>query len=72
MFKNQYGIISIGRLIELNHGDIWPLQHAANAAFLAALYRDYLDVAGILRWNCGTSFYHTQVLHEFSKSQVYV
>ncbi|KFK22234.1 hypothetical protein AALP_AAs42893U000400 [Arabis alpina] len=59
-----------GGLIQLNHGDPQPLQYAANAAFLAALYSDYLDAADTPGWYCGPNFYSTDVLREFSKSQI--
>ncbi|XP_033137944.1 endoglucanase 25 isoform X2 [Brassica rapa] len=59
-----------GGLIELNHGDPQPLQYAANAAFLATLYSDYLDAADTPGWYCGPNFYSTSVLRDFSRSQV--
>ncbi|VVB14828.1 unnamed protein product [Arabis nemorensis] len=43
-----------GGLIQLNHGGPQPLQYAANAAFLAALYSDYLDAADTPGWFWGT------------------
>lgn len=62
--------ISTGGLILLNHGEPEPLQYAANAAFLATLYSDYLDASDTLGWYCGPSFFKTQVLRDFSTSQV--
>lgn len=59
-----------GGLIELNHGDPQPLQYAANAAFLATLYSDYLDAADTPGWYCGPNFYSTDVLREFARSQI--
>ena len=55
----------------LNHGDPQPLQYAANAAFLAALFSDYLDAADTPGWYCGPKFYSTDVLRDFARSQVY-
>ncbi|KAF2582786.1 hypothetical protein F2Q68_00002150 [Brassica cretica] len=59
-----------GGLIELNHGDPQPLQYAANAAFLATLYSDYLDAADTPGWYCGPNFYSTNVLREFARTQI--
>ncbi|KAH0926286.1 hypothetical protein HID58_018542 [Brassica napus] len=59
-----------GGLILLNHGEPEPLQYAANAAFLATLYSDYLDASDTPGWYCGPSFFKTQVLRDFSTSQV--
>ncbi|KAF2558186.1 hypothetical protein F2Q68_00015911 [Brassica cretica] len=59
-----------GGLILLNHGEPEPLQYAANAAFLATLYSDYLDASVTPGWYCGPSFFKTQVLRDFSTSQV--
>ena len=63
-------VICAGGLIELNHGDPQPLQYAANAAFLATLYSDYLDAADTPGWYCGPNFYSTNVLREFARTQV--
>ncbi|WZY85545.1 hypothetical protein YC2023_031929 [Brassica napus] len=57
-------------LIKLNHGDPQPLQYAANAAFLAALFSDYLDAADTPGWYCGPKFYSTDVLRDFARSQI--
>ncbi|KAF8116692.1 hypothetical protein N665_0015s0066 [Sinapis alba] len=59
-----------GGLILLNHGDPEPLQYAANAAFLATLYSDYLDASDTPGWYCGSNFFKTQVLRDFATSQV--
>ncbi|KAG2270376.1 hypothetical protein Bca52824_064931 [Brassica carinata] len=59
-----------GGLILLNHGEPESLQYAANAAFLATLYSDYLDASVTPGWYCGPSFFKTQVLRDFSTSQV--
>ncbi|CAH2051153.1 unnamed protein product [Thlaspi arvense] len=82
-FHNQIGVVMCsylpyfnkfnrtkGGLIQLNHGDPQVLQYAANAAFLAVLYGDYLDAADVPGWYCGPSFYSTRVLREFARSQV--
>ncbi|CAA7037354.1 unnamed protein product [Microthlaspi erraticum] len=59
-----------GGLIQLNHGDPQPLQYAANAAFLATLFSDYLDAADTPGWYCGPTFYPTDVLRDFARSQI--
>ncbi|MBA0724557.1 hypothetical protein Golax_021242 [Gossypium laxum] len=59
-----------GGLIQLNHGRPQPLQYVVNAAFLAALYSDYLDAADTPGWYCGPNFYSTDVLREFAKTQM--
>ncbi|XP_010433798.1 PREDICTED: endoglucanase 21-like [Camelina sativa] len=59
-----------GGLIQLNHGDPQPLQYAANAAFLAALYSDYLEAADTPGWYCGPYFYTNEYLRNFSRSQI--
>ncbi|CAH8314186.1 unnamed protein product [Eruca vesicaria subsp. sativa] len=82
-FHNQTGVVMCsylpyykkfkrtkGGLIMLNHGDPQPLQYAANAAFLAALFSDYLDAADTPGWYCGPKFYSTEVLRDFARSQI--
>ncbi|KAF3597320.1 hypothetical protein DY000_02027234 [Brassica cretica] len=82
-FHNQTGVVMCsylpyykkfkrtkGGLIMLNHGDPQPLQYAANAAFLAALFSDYLDAADTPGWYCGPKFYSTDVLRDFARSQI--
>ncbi|KAK8525103.1 hypothetical protein V6N13_016087 [Hibiscus sabdariffa] len=59
-----------GGLIQLNHGRPQPLQYVVNAAFLAALFSDYLDAADTPGWYCGPNFYTTDVLREFAKTQI--
>jgi len=54
----------------LNHGAPQPLQYVANAAFLAALFSDYLEAADTPGWYCGPNFYTTEFLRDFSRSQV--
>ncbi|KAF8117813.1 hypothetical protein N665_0008s0155 [Sinapis alba] len=83
IFHNQTGVVMCsylpyftkfkrtkGGLIMLNHGDPQPLQYAANAAFLAALYSDYLDASDTPGWYCGPNFYSTHVLRDFATSQI--
>ncbi|KAG4946073.1 hypothetical protein AAZX31_15G119600 [Glycine max] len=59
-----------GGLIQLNHGRPQPLQYVVNAAFLAALYSDYLDAADTPGWYCGPNFFSTDVLRNFAKTQI--
>ncbi|KAI3872829.1 hypothetical protein MKW92_009654 [Papaver armeniacum] len=59
-----------GGLIQINGGAPQPLQFVVQAAFLATLYADYLDAAGIPGWYCGLNFYTTQVMHDFAKTQI--
>ncbi|KAL1222532.1 Endoglucanase 21 [Cardamine amara subsp. amara] len=82
-FHNQTGVVMCsylpyfhkfkrtnGGLIQLNHGGPQPLQYAANAAFLATLFSDYLDAADTPGWYCGPHFYKTDELRKFSRSQI--
>ncbi|GAB2278280.1 hypothetical protein Dimus_012970 [Dionaea muscipula] len=82
-FHNQTGIIMCsylpvytsfnrtkGGLIQLNHGRPQPLQYVVNAAFLAALYSDYLEAADTPGWYCGPNFFSTRVLRQFAKTQI--
>ncbi|KAG1371418.1 endoglucanase 9 [Cocos nucifera] len=59
-----------GGFIELNHGRPQPLQYIVNAAFLAAVYGDYLDAADTPGWYCGPNFYSTGVLRDFARTQI--
>ncbi|KAJ4764324.1 Endoglucanase [Rhynchospora pubera] len=59
-----------GGLIQLNHGRPQPLQYVVNAAFLAAVYSDYLEAADTPGWYCGPNFYPTGVLRDFAKTQI--
>ncbi|KAL7124971.1 hypothetical protein ABFS83_14G084400 [Erythranthe nasuta] len=59
-----------GGLIQLNHGAPQPLQYAANAAFLATLFSDYMKAADTPGWYCGPKFYSTDVLREFAETQM--
>ncbi|XVF32853.1 hypothetical protein REPUB_Repub17cG0118400 [Reevesia pubescens] len=59
-----------GGLIELNHGRPEPLQYVVNAAFLAALYSDYLEATFTPGWQCGPKFYQKQAFRDFAKTQI--
>jgi mlo protein len=59
-----------GGLIELNHGNPQSLQYVVNAAFLAALYSDYLAAADIPGWYCGPTYFSRQVLRDFATTQI--
>ncbi|URE11628.1 Glycosyl hydrolase family 9 [Musa troglodytarum] len=82
-FHNQTGIIMCsylpvfttfnrtrGGLIQLNHGRPQPLQYVVNAAFLAAIYSDYLEAADTPGWYCGPNFFSTGVLRDFARTQI--
>ncbi|XP_074567572.1 endoglucanase 9-like [Curcuma longa] len=82
-FHNQTGIIMCsylpvfntfnrtkGGLIQLNHGRPQPLQYVVNAAFLAALYSDYLEASDSPGWYCGPNFFSTGVLRDFARTQI--
>ncbi len=47
-----------------------PLPAVANAAFLAALYADYLEAADMPIWQCGPNQFGINILRNFSQSQV--
>ncbi|GMI98869.1 DEFECTIVE CYTOKINESIS, glycosyl hydrolase 9A1, KORRIGAN, RADIALLY SWOLLEN 2 [Hibiscus trionum] len=59
-----------GGLIELNHGKPKPLQYVVNAAFLAALYADYLEATLTPGSQCGAKFYPTEAFRDFARSQI--
>lgn len=59
-----------GGLIELNHGKPQSLQYVVNAAFLAALYSDYLESADIPGWYCGPNYFPRQALRDFATTQI--
>lgn len=59
-----------GGLIQLNHGRPQPLQYVVHAAFLAAVYSDYLEAADTPGWYCGPNFFPTSVLRNFAKTQI--
>lgn len=60
----------LGGLIQLNYGRPQPLQYVTNAAFLANLFSDYLEAAGLPGWFCGPYFFSTDVLRKFAETQV--
>ncbi|KAH9545068.1 hypothetical protein CY35_12G029600 [Sphagnum magellanicum] len=47
-----------------------PLPAVANAAFLAALYADYLEAADMPIWQCGPNQFGINILRNFSQSQI--
>jgi endoglucanase len=59
-----------GGLVELNHGGGQPLQYVASAAFLSALYADYLRVASVPSYNCGPYTFPVETLRNFSRTQL--
>lgn len=59
-----------GGLIQLNHGRPRPLQYVVNAAFLAKLFSDYLDVLSGPGWDCGPQYNQIEELQNFSSSQI--
>ncbi|KAK9692242.1 hypothetical protein RND81_09G251000 [Saponaria officinalis] len=59
-----------GGLIALNNGGPKPLQYVVNAAFLANLFADYMNVTGVPGWKCGPVFFLASELRKFATSQV--
>ena len=59
-----------GGMIQLNHGRPQPLQYAANSAFLASLYADYMAAANIPGWYCGPYYYSSDALRTYAASQL--
>nr|GLL18013.1 endoglucanase 12 [Ipomoea trifida] len=59
-----------GGLIQLNHGQGQPLQYVVNAAFLASLFSDYMELIDVPGMNCGPYFIPTDVLRGFAISQI--
>ncbi|ESR44586.1 hypothetical protein CICLE_v10003884mg, partial [Citrus x clementina] len=57
-------------LIQLNHGRPQPLQYVTNAAFLASLFSNCLEAAGLLGWFCGPNLITTDVMRRFAKTQI--
>lgn len=53
-----------------NHGGPQPLQYAAASAFLAALYADYQAAINVPGWTCGPTFFRSEYLRAFARSQV--
>ncbi|MCO5599203.1 hypothetical protein L7F22_053303 [Adiantum nelumboides] len=62
--------VTKGGLLQLNRGRPAPLQYNAAAAFLAALYADYLVANDIPGWHCGPTFLKTTALRDFARSQI--
>ncbi|RID45766.1 hypothetical protein BRARA_I02468 [Brassica rapa] len=79
-FHNQTGVVMCSYLPNFRKfrrskgktksGHLQPLQDVANAAFLAALFSDYLEASSTPGWYCGPSFYTPKNLCDFSKSQM--
>ncbi|XP_042442895.1 endoglucanase 12-like [Zingiber officinale] len=59
-----------GGLIQLNHGKPRQLQYAANAAFLASVYADYMKESRVPGWHCGSFYFNISSLRSFAASQV--
>ncbi|KAL9248299.1 hypothetical protein vseg_021638 [Gypsophila vaccaria] len=59
-----------GGMIALNNGGPKPLQYVANAAFLANLFADYMNVTGVPGWKCGPVFLLASKLRKFATSQI--
>jgi hypothetical protein len=57
-------------MVQFNYGNPQPLQYVASAAFLAALYADYMTVADVPGWTCGPNFMVKKTLRNFARSQV--
>lgn len=58
-------------MILLGHDRPQQLQLVVNAAFLAAVYSDYLETADTPGWYCGPNFYTADYLRNFARTQVY-
>ncbi|MCL7022165.1 hypothetical protein MKW94_024997 [Papaver nudicaule] len=71
-YLEKYNVYNFtkGGLIQMNHGGWQNLQYAANAAFIASLYADYMKATGIPGWYCGPEFTGADVLYKFASSQV--
>lgn len=59
-----------GGLIQLNHGQPQSLQYAANAAFMASLFADYMLEIDVPGWQCGSTYFPISALKAFATSQV--
>ncbi|KAL8064220.1 hypothetical protein ABFX02_01G075900 [Erythranthe guttata] len=59
-----------GGLIQLNHVGARDLGLAANAAFVASVFADYLNATDAPGWYCGGDFLRTDVLKQFATSQM--
>ncbi|MCL7027938.1 hypothetical protein MKW94_029110 [Papaver nudicaule] len=60
-----------GGLILMNRAGFKNLQYAANAAFIAALYFDYMKAMGVPGWYCGPQYIDADDLYKFATSQVH-
>ncbi|MCL7045966.1 hypothetical protein MKW94_021043 [Papaver nudicaule] len=71
-YLEKYNVYNFtkGGLIQMNHGGWQNLQYAANAAFIASLYVDYMKATGIPGWYCGPEYTGVDVLYKFATSQV--
>ncbi|KAE9605100.1 putative cellulase [Lupinus albus] len=71
-YLQQFNVYNFtkGGLIQLNHGKPQDLQYVANAAFLASLFADYMESAGVPGWYCGTKYFPISVLKAFATSQI--
>jgi hypothetical protein len=63
-------VLSIGGLMQFNYGNPQPLQYVASAAFLSAIYADYMTASDVPGWNCGPDFMPKETLWNFAQSQV--
>ncbi|KAG4906844.1 hypothetical protein AAZX31_20G054000 [Glycine max] len=59
-----------GGLIQLNHGQPQSLQYAANAAFMASLFADYMLEIDVPGWQCGSTYFPISALKAFATSQI--
>ena len=60
-----------GGLIIFNPDTSQHLPAAANAAYLATLYADYLKAADIPVAECGSNWFSPELLRNFSRTQVH-
>lgn len=63
-------VCCVGGLAQLNRGRPRSLQYAANAAFLASLYADYMNASRVPGWYCGPNYFNSSTLGNFAASQV--
>ncbi|KAI3967599.1 hypothetical protein MKW92_003474 [Papaver armeniacum] len=71
-YLKKYNVYNFtkGGLILMNHGGPQNLQYAANAAFIASVFVDYMNATGVPGWYCGTQYTGADELHKFATSQV--
>jgi len=62
--------VTKGGLTQFNHGKPQQLQYAVSNAFLASLYADYMTAADVPGWTCGSTFYPSDTLKAYSRSQI--